>query len=384
MLEIIQAMRRNTGNARHSASDLREVTARIAMRAEALDVDGAFPQEDIADLASIGVLEAPFGTPDGGAGIAVGAPEPLMEMLRRIGHASLPVGRLIEGHVNAAALITRYGTPAQRVAACEDARGGALFGVWNTEDADGVRLVEGSRDDRLEGRKTFASGSGFLPRPLITARTADGRKLMVLPRLDRRDRSDLSGWRAHGMRASATGSFDFTGLEVRRTDIIGSDCDYNAQPAFSAGAWRFASVQLGGIERLLDEVRSHLRNTGRGSDPHQLARMGEAAIAAETARLWVERASRIAESSRADDDPERTVAYVDLARCAVERCALEVMEAVNRSIGLAAFIRGTPVERVGRDLATYLRQPAPDRALCSGAAYVLTGEENIGELWRCA
>ena len=380
MLEITQAMWQPSGRRDEIFAYLDDVAARIRQRAKGLDTDGAFPTEDIADLASIGVLGTVFGP--GGSGIAIGEPDTLMAMLRIIGHASLPVGRLIEGHVNAAALIARYGTPAQRAFAHEDARGGALFGVWNTEGADGVGLTEGPHGLRLRGRKTFASGSGFLARPLITARTEDGGLLMVLPRLDRRRRADLSEWRAHGMRASATGSFDFTGIEVAPADIIGGNGDYYRQPAFSAGAWRFAAVQLGGIERLIDEARGHLRDTQRGDDPHQLARMGEAAIAAETARLWVERAGHLAEAPDASDDAERTVAYVDLARCAVERCGLDVLQLVSRSIGLSAFLRGRAIERVGRDLATYLRQPAPDRTLCAGAAYVVEDEAPFSELWR--
>ncbi len=98
--------------------------------------------------------------------------------------------------------------------------------------------------------------------------------------------------------ASATGSFDFTGIEVAPADIIGGNGDYYRQPAFSAGAWRFAAVQLGGIEQLIGRRADRLRGTQRGDDPHQLARMGEAAIAAETARLWSGRAVHLAAGCR--------------------------------------------------------------------------------------
>jgi alkylation response protein AidB-like acyl-CoA dehydrogenase len=203
---------------------------------------------------------------------------------------------------------------------------------------------------------------------------------MVLPRLDSAPRADLSAWRAHGMRASASGSFDFTGLRVEPHDIIGQPGDYHRQPHFSAGAWRFCAVQLGGIERVVEEARSFLRHRERDGDPHQRARIGEAMIAAETARLWVERAAHLAEENDADE--AAIIAYVDLARCAVERCGLQVIELVQRSVGLSAFLRSSPVERLVRDLATYLRQPAPDRALCEAAAYVLGQKQPICELWR--
>ncbi|QFR31913.1 acyl-CoA dehydrogenase family protein [Ancylobacter sp. TS-1] len=358
----------------------RDEMRHVAARAAALDEDGCFPSQDIAGLAAAGALAAPFR-----AGDPVVDAEQLPEALRRIGHASLPLGRLFEGHVNAAMLIRRFGTPGQWERAGREARAGALFGIWNTEGADGVRLVRRGGGLRLHGGKTFASGAGHVDRPLITARCEEGGIVLVLARPDAAPRADLSGWKAHGMRASATGSFDFTDLAVEPEDIVGGPGDYHRQPFFSAGAWRFCAVQLGGIERLVDEARLFLRGRGRHEDPHQLARMGEAATAAETARLWVERAARIAEAEDVAASPDAAaaaIAYVNLARGAVEHSGLEVMQLVQRSIGLAAFLRDHPVERLCRDLATYLRQPAPDRALCEGAAHILRSTQPLGEIWR--
>ncbi len=51
---------------------------------------------------------------------------------------------------------------------------------------------------------------------------------------------------------------------------------------------------------------------------------------------------------------------------------MDALQCVQRSLGLAAFMHGNPVERLGRDLATYLRQPAPDEALDEAAAYFMT------------
>ncbi|TCK28112.1 alkylation response protein AidB-like acyl-CoA dehydrogenase [Ancylobacter aquaticus] len=356
---------------------------RLVRHTAALDEDGSFPSQDIARLAAIGALTAPFGTNDA-AGIAIGAPDELAEVLRLIGHGGLPLGRLYEGHVNAAALILRYGTRDQVLRARTQAAAGALFGVWNTEGSDGVRLMREGGALRLVGSKTFASGAGHVACPLITARDVDGAWRMVLPQLDDAARADLSDWRAHGMRASATGSFRFTGLTVAPEDLLGGAGDYHRQPHFSAGAWRFCAVQLGGIERLVDEAKDFLRAGGRHEDPHQLARMGETLIAAETARLWVGSAARLAEAAGVADTPEaaeRAIAYVNLARSAVERCGLETLERVQRSVGLAGFLRPNPLERVSRDLATYLRQPAPDRALCAGGAYAFR-DEAAGDLWR--
>ena len=184
------------------------------------------------------------------------------------------------------------------------------------------------------------------------------------------------------MRASATGAVDFTGVEIKPIEIVGRDGDYERQPWFSAGAWRFAAVHLGGMDRLFDLFRRHLHQTKRGQDPHQAARLGAAAMAVETARLWVAQAASTPEAPSAARAPEQLVAYVNLARLAVEAAALELMQLVQRSVGLQAFLRPNPIERISRDLATYLRQPGPDRGLTDAAAWILAQHVGIQDLWR--
>ncbi|MFE1600305.1 acyl-CoA dehydrogenase family protein [Methylobacterium sp. ID0610] len=373
--------------AARSAEDLLRAARRIAeaaaARADAEDRDDGFPAEDVADLARAGLLAAP--TPRDAGGLGLGE-EPgahrLAEVLRRIGSGSLALGRLYEGHVNALRLVARYGDAAQRGRLFADARAGHLFGVWNTEPPEGgLTIAERDGGLALAGCKTFASGAGFVTRALVTARApGQSAPVMLVVPLPAGARADLSDWRAQGMRASATGTVSFTGLCVAPDAVLGRPDDYHRQPDFSGGAWRFAAVQLGGIEAVFDAWRSHLARTGRGEDPHQLARLGEGAITLEGARLWVEAAARTAAEARLPDD--RIVAFVNLARLAVERAGLDVLQLAQRSVGLQGFLRGHPLERLSRDLATYLRQPAPDRALTGAAAEILRAEGAAGDLWR--
>ena len=221
---------------------------------------------------------------------------------------------------------------------------------------------------RLQGAKIYASGIGLVRRPLVTARTPEGRLLMLTPRLDVPPAHDLSGWTMRGMRATATGTVDFSGLAVGGEDVVGGPDDYYRGPLFKGGAWRFAAVQTGAVLRLVALMRRQLRARGREGDPHQKARLGTAAMAAETAELWVMRAAAI--SGDPAGDPTAVEAYVNLARLAVERAALEAIGLAERGLGLSAFTRPNPVERVVRDLSTYLRQPFPDGALEDAAAYV--------------
>lgn len=365
---------------------LRLAARRIAQDAFArgaeLDADDAFPDVELEALHRSGLLAAPLRSEHGGVGLGVdeASAELTLDVLASIGWGSLPLGRIYEGHVNALKLIQTYGNERQIARLADDVRAGMTFGVWNTDGADGLRLVEGSDGSTLQGGKIFASGAGRIARPLVTARAADGAPRLVAPRDCASARADASAWRAHGMRASASGAYDFTGLAVSHDDIIGGPDDYHRQPAFSAGAWRFCAVQLGGIERLLDLVRDHLVRMKRDSDPHQLSRVGRAAIATQSARLWVAAAATRAEAAR-PADAESLIAFVNLTRLAVERAGLDVIELAQSCVGLAGFQRAHPMERAMRDLATYLRQPAPDKALTDAARHVLARTEHAADLW---
>ncbi|AWN36219.1 acyl-CoA dehydrogenase family protein [Methylobacterium radiodurans] len=360
----------------------REACALATGRASAQDRDDGFPLEDVGDLARLGLLAAPISASEGGAGLGeeAGAGK-LMEVLRLVGYGSLALGRLYEGHVNALQLIARYGEVGQRARLFADARAGHLFGVWNTESPEGgLTLSVRPGGLHLAGAKTFASGAGHVTRALVTGRHPEaGATLMLVVPLEPGTRADLSAWRAHGMRASATGTLDFDGLVVPEDAVLGSPDDYHRQPDFSGGAWRFTAVQLGGIEAVFDAWRAHLVRHGRGSDLHQLARLGEGAIAVETARLWVEGAAKAMSASTLP--PGRVVAYVNLTRLAVERAGLDVLRLAQRSVGLQGFLRGHPLERLSRDLATYLRQPAPDGALTGAADAIIRAGGMAGDLW---
>lgn len=68
-----------------------------------------------------------------------------------------------------------------------------------------------------------------------------------------------------------------------------------------------------------------------------------------------------------------------MTRMVTERAALDVIEAVQRGAGLQVFIRPDPIERICRDLATYLRQPVPDLAMSNAARTWLNSSTAAGE-----
>ena len=50
----------------------------------------------------------------------------------------------------------------------------SCFGVWNTDDKEGLRLLVDRGRHRLQGRKILASGAGFIERPLSPRRMKRG------------------------------------------------------------------------------------------------------------------------------------------------------------------------------------------------------------------
>lgn len=326
---------------------------RLAREWDGANGDEAYPAERVARLGEAGALAA-FVMLDGEAAV-----RELDEALRLVGGADLSLGRIWEGHVNAAQLVHAYGGTGQRAALARDLESGRVSGVWNTEPAPGMRIEQvGPARWRLHGAKSFATGAGHLDRALITARDGEGAKRMVLVDMTGlAERADASGWRVRGMQGTVSGLFDFDGLEVGEEALIGGPSDYEREPRFSGGAWRFCAVQLGGAEALVRHLRDHLLATGKAEDPLQRARFGAAVAAVRSAGWWVARAAQVAERGEEDAIP-----LVLMTRGVVEDACLGAIEAAARGAGTAAFFEGSRIDRISRDLGLYLRQPFPDQA----------------------
>ncbi len=374
------------------ADRARSLVTALRIDATETDREGGFPAHSIALLQGAGLLAAAL--PDVLGGESLGAASrgaELLQTLAAVGRGSLVAGRLFEGHVNALQLIERYGDETQRARAADDALHGRLFGVWNTEAADGVKLVRQGDVHLLAGSKTFASGLGHVARAVVTASVDDGDasgpQMLVLALDDQPPREDRSFWKPLGMRASASYRAGFDGRRVGRDELLGAVGDYYRQPAFGGGAIRFAAVQLGGAEAIFDETRRFLRELGRTSDPFQRARVGEMAWRIESGRLWLPAAgvhAALALSGPVDVDQDashRTLAYANLMRSAIEEVCLRVIELAERSVGARGLPRPEPFERMHRDLTHYLRQPAPDAALAGAGGHVLTDMRSADSLW---
>ena len=350
----------------------------MQQRAAQLDDAATFPTEELAALREAGILALSLPidqvlSPHDVRAVA----NSLANVLVQVGRGNLAVGRVVEAHINARHLIARYGSPRQRARATDDVRCGHLFALWVTDPPENGLRMSGNRDEiRLDGGKMFCSAAGYATRALVTAVDEMGEAGMLVIELGTGEYVRQLESPLQGMRAAVTGTVDFTRCTVDRGACLGQPGDYLKEPVFSTGAWRSSAVAAGGLQSLIDQTTSQLIAAGRLDNPHQLQRLGNALIACETSRLWVHQVARIVEEPHAD--PGHAIAYTGLTRIAVETACLDTMQLVQRSLGLSAFRRGNPVERICRDLGTYLRQPAPDEVLTKAAAYV-----SRQPLWCC-
>ncbi|WP_349540299.1 acyl-CoA dehydrogenase family protein [Sagittula sp. NFXS13] len=295
-------------------------------------------------------------------------------VLRRIGRASLSVGRLAEGHMNALKLVTLYGTPGQVRRHRTFARNGAVYGVWGA-DVDPPVSVMAELDGhfRLAGGKRFASGLGTVSHAVVTAQSPDGLRLAIAE-VAHPDRSDAAAWDTSGMRATASGSYDFNGATA---EVLGAAGDYLREPHFQGGVWRYAAVQTGGLEALAAEVRRAVSSVEAPGEA-QLHRLARIAGLAHRARLMVEDAAARVEAPAAG--PE-AVALSLAAREEVEVACLEGIALADRALGTQSFARGQRAELIRRDLGFFLRQADLDGKLRQVGTALCAAKAPIGEVW---
>lgn len=335
------------------------IAPHLADFGERYDAAPVFPIESMRCLAAAG-LHRDFAPRASGGGsftdVSVRYLE-LLDVLRIVGRSDLSLGRLYEGHVNAMALFDWYGTPEQQVQLGHELDAGSFYGVWATEPQPGLRIEPGENGDRvLAGSKSFASGAGGLAHAIVTAQIDSCERQLVIVAANDRSRADVSQWRMRGMRATTSGLYDFTGIRVHPANLLGLPGDYDREPRFTTGAWRFTAVQLGGIEALLSETRLAMTETARG-DPLQRAKFADCVVATRTAYLWVRECALRAAGGSADGP-----AFARLTRGTVERAGLDVMELAARLVGTRSAMDGQRIDKITRDLSLYLRQAGPDYA----------------------
>ena len=105
------------------------------------------PRRELERCASIGLLMAPFPPALGGQGLGLesGSHLALLRVLTAVGGADLPLGRILEGHINGVLLVLRYGSEEQARELANEVSQGALCGGVEHGRAGSVEAASAGR-----------------------------------------------------------------------------------------------------------------------------------------------------------------------------------------------------------------------------------------------
>jgi alkylation response protein AidB-like acyl-CoA dehydrogenase len=318
------------------------VLAAIAANAAALDAAPAFPHEAFAALGDAGALAPPP---------ASRAAE--WTAVRAVARADGSVGRLYEGHLNAAERLAVAAPEPFRATELEAvARGELWLGVWGADPAPGegepARLVRSGSGWVLDGVKVFCSGAGGLHRALVTSRHPDGGapRLAYVNLEHAGVEVDRAWYRAGGMRASESHRVVFDRAPV--TALLGSAGELTREPWFSRDAIRTAAAWAGIADAAADAALHDLSTKPELDDLRALA-AGRIVTARATIDRWFEYAGAA--------DPEADLRAVAIQlRAAVVDAGATILHAAGQACGSRPFATGGVLDRARRDFELFVLQ----------------------------
>ncbi|MYX75580.1 acyl-CoA dehydrogenase [Streptomyces sp. SID3915] len=282
--------------------------------------------------------------------------------LRAVAEDDLCLARLVEGHVDALAVLAELGGPAPAP--------GRRWGVWAAEPpGEGLTAVR-DRDGRwsLSGLKQYCSGAHSCTHALVTARAEDGRRLFAVA-LTRGTYEPVEGtWQALGMAGSDTPDVRF---HAAAAEPVGDVEGYVNRPGFQHGGIGVAACWLGGAHAVARSLRAAGR---RGSGPHTDAHLGAVDIDLHTAGLVLEDAA-----AGIDADPMDRKGGARLrglrARAFVEAVCERILSHVGRATGAGPLCHDRRHARDVADLTVYIRQHHAERDLADIGALVSGRDE---------
>ena len=271
--------------------------------------------------------------------------------LTHIARDEVVVGRLVEAHVDADAILAEV--------LGERTGPGQWWGVWAAEPPHPRLTARHTADGWvLDGAKAWCSGAGLATHALVTADTDDGIHLLAVALDHPGVTTDLTTWRSAGMVGTATGTVSFDGVPARD---VGDRSAYLDRPGFWHGAIGVAACWLGGAERVADTLRRTA--SSRPLDPHALAHLG--AVEATLAAAQWSLAGAAAETDAAPHDHEGAHRRALVVRAVVEQAVTLTIDRVGRALGAAPLCLDGAHAQAVADVQVYVRQSHAERDLAA-------------------
>jgi alkylation response protein AidB-like acyl-CoA dehydrogenase len=358
---------------------------RFAPRAGDYDRAARFPREDFDDLFAAGLLAPAVPVEHGGLGIGPlrGGAFTLWMMTKEIARADLSLARCWEGHVNSLVLLDGIAGPEQQARWFPGVvERGELWVAWSGEPQApkpgetarfGTTLEAVDGGFRVDGTKVFATSAAGARWAILLVHAAgpggarhatapaEGLLLLACDLADPSISVDGSWWDPIGMRATVSHLVRFDRTFVPAGNVLGYPGQYLLEGWQTRFIPHYAASFLGAAEAARDYALDYLSTQGRGGDPYVQHRVARMAIHVETAHLWLRHVARLW------DEREEAAAQAagSRARWLVEQLADETVRHAVHACGARSLIRPSPLERIVRDLALYLRHDDDDRILAT-------------------
>jgi alkylation response protein AidB-like acyl-CoA dehydrogenase len=262
-----------------------------------------------------------------------------LALLASSARRDLVLGRLIEAHADAVAIVHELG--------CSEWHGGQRWGVWAAGPARSTTAKRCSGGWVLDGTKAWCSGVSMVTHALVDASTVDGQRLFAVsmgtPGID----IQPDQWTGAGMQRSDTRSVRFSRAAAQ---AVGGPGEYLSRPGFWMGSVGVAACWHGGSLAVAGPLYRKAREAE--GEPLTLAHLGavHAALSRSAASLWWA-------AQRMDRDPAGDHAVTALAvRDTVERTATEIVDRVGRALGPAPLAHDRRHAATVADLLVYVRQ----------------------------
>ena len=296
-------------------------------------------RDELADLVDAVVLPSP----------GEGATRIRHRELFDLGRRDLAIGRLMEAHSDALAILHQAGRGPRRR---------SLYGVWASgRPGTGITVApDGNGHLRLDGTMQFCTGIGLCDIALITATDVREPSHGLLVEVDLREMERVgtfSGstepWKSSAFASTNTGTVQFAGGRLDDDVFVGPPGWYLGRPGFWHGAIGPAAVWAGGASGLIADAfeRTH-------PSPHVDAHLG-----ALRSIDWELRTILDTSADEIDGDPDDRTGTARpralIVRHLVERAATEVIDRYGRALGPAPLALDDSIARRVSELALFIR-----------------------------
>jgi alkylation response protein AidB-like acyl-CoA dehydrogenase len=352
---------------------------RFAERAAGYDRDRRFPRENVDELVSLGVHALILPRSMGGLGMGA---EAMVRVMEEIAWADGSTAVALNMHLLIAHFLRFLPFPHGAKVIEDMARNGALIcgpGSVPTGDLDnrksGFKVRDGGDRWILDGKAGFASMSEGATYVMLGGWIeGDGeqepRALIAMPRIDSPGITNLRNWNAMGMRATASHDIECKGLEIARDEAFVAPLSLlregqralplEAQKIRSWGALGILGIWLGlaqaAFEFTLDYVgKRHGYLAGQGQEVGYRSNEAWAQMAIGKMDHWLGTGRTVLFDTVARlDGPFDDVAHFTrhMARTVyhLRLMSEEVADGAMRTCGAHAYVAGSRLERIYRDM----------------------------------